>query len=105
MPRKSEREFEEYVRAAVRRNLPKIEESAIFLAIMSDDYEKDAVACLQFGLAVLLDKPIYLLVKRGMKIAENVRRMAHGLEEYDTLDDYEYAAKRLLERAKEHLKP
>lgn len=93
-----------YCRAAVRRSLPGISESAIFLAILSQNYEKDALAVLQFGLAILLDKPIYLLVKRGTRLAENVRRLARGIEEFSGQDDVEFASKRLLARARDDLR-
>lgn len=91
-------EYEDYLREAIRRNLPPLKSSTIFLALYSENYERDAIAVLQFGLAVLLDKPIYILVKAGEPIRENVRRLARGIEEYHE-GELEAASKRLLTKA------
>lgn len=79
-------EMRRRLREAVRRNLPALESSSIFLAIFSRSYEDDALAVLQFGLAVLMDKPIYLVVERGREIPENVKRLCRRLEYYDPND-------------------
>lgn len=92
--------YEQSLRDAVRRNLPPMKNSAIFLAIMTDNYERDSLAVLQFGLAVLLDKPIYILVRKGHPIAENVRRLASGIEEYETEEECMTATTRLLTQAR-----
>jgi hypothetical protein len=91
--------FEDYARAAVRRTLDALTGSAIFLAIFSQDYEENAVAVLQFGLAVLLDKPIYLLCPEGRHLPENVKRLARAIEYYRP-DDLELVTQRLLDRAR-----
>lgn len=96
--------FEEFAREAVGRSLAKMEQSNVFLAILDGHYEEHALTVLQFGLAVLRDMPIYLLVPKGQKVPERIRRLADGIEEY-LPDDLEAATKRLLTRAGEHLKP
>lgn len=90
---------EKWLREEVRRNLPRIQDSAIFLALFTNNYEKDALAVLQFGLAVLLGKPIILVMPRGTKLPENVRRLAKGIGEYDSIEDAALVTRRLLEEA------
>ena len=48
-----ETERDKWLRDAVRRNLPMMQDSAIFLALFTANYEKDALAVLQFGLGDL----------------------------------------------------
>lgn len=97
----SRKDRDRWLREAVRRNLPPMRESAMFLALFTENYEKDATAVLQFGLAVLLDKPIYLVMPRGTHLPENLRRIAKGIGEYDSIEDCGAVTKRLLEAAGE----
>lgn len=75
--------FEHHVREAIKRNVGPLADSSVFLAILSDDYERDALAVLQLGLAVLMDKPIYLLVPKGTELKANVKRLAIDIEYFD----------------------
>ena len=95
----SDQEFEAWAQGAVRGTLDKLQDSAVFLGIMTTNFEKDALAVLQFGLAVLIDKPIYLVVKKGTYLPENVKRLARGIEEYIGPDDIGPTTKKLLQIA------
>jgi hypothetical protein len=75
--------LEHFCREAVRRSLGPMRDSSVFLAIMSDNFERDALAVMQFGLAVLIDKPIHLLLRKGTVLNENVRRLARSYEYFD----------------------
>ncbi len=68
------------------------------LAIFTAAYERDPVALMQFALAVLLDKPLYLLAPTGRLIAANVRAVAAGIEFYDPDDPatFDHAMRRLM---------
>ena len=100
-------EFQEWLQAAVKRNLEPLKESAMFLALFTMDFERDALPVLQFGLAVLLDKPIYLLAPKDRPIPDNVRRLAHAIAEYAGPADVESATQRLLHQAEQrgHVSP
>jgi hypothetical protein len=87
---------EDFLRQAVRRSAEKMSDSALFLALFTKDYERDAVAVLQLGLAVLLDKPMGFMVQKGTPIPENVRRMARAIVEYEHVDDVGVATETLL---------
>ena len=57
------------------------------------------VSALQLGIAVMLDKPIGLLVPFGVEVVDNLKRLAKGIE-YFHLDDtvsMQGATKRLTE--------
>ncbi|HEX4469519.1 MAG TPA: hypothetical protein VH080_08285 [Gemmatimonadaceae bacterium] len=100
-PRDSERdEMESLVRAALR-NYHAMKDSFMVLTIFSADYQKDPVALMQFALAILLDKPIYLAVPNDRPIPANVRAVAAGIEVYerDNMDDFKRASEALMKRA------
>lgn len=67
-------------------------ESAVFLSLWSesvlDNPGREWQMILQFGYAVLLDKPIVVIAPRGARISANVRRVAHAVEFYEP-DDQE----------------
>lgn len=87
-----------WVRNAAKSSGPKIEQSRLFLSLLTNGYEKEPLAALQFGIAVLLDKPIFVLAPHGTKIPENIRRMAKAIEFCDMANknDTEQATLRLL---------
>ena len=83
---KQKKELEDWLQKAVKRNAPAMRDSKVFLALFNDGYEKEPLACLQFGMAIVMDKPIYLAVPHGTKIPENVKRVARAIEYYDPND-------------------
>lgn len=94
-------DHEEYLRRAVSRTFDKVQQSNVFLALFTAAYQRDPQALMQLGMAVVLDKPILLLVESGTVIPENVRRLARAIETYTSLDDVGLASKRLLRKANE----
>lgn len=59
--------------------LPDIKRSAISIAIASNT--PDAKQCLEIGAAVLLDKPIIMLVPPGRRVSANLKRCATAIIE------------------------
>jgi len=93
-------DLRDFARRAVERAVPKIDQSAIFLGLLpSENMAEHANLVIEFGLAVLLDKPIYLLVPDDLRLPSNLTRLAHGVERYRGPDDIEAATARLLRRA------
>lgn len=84
---------------AVARLFEKVKGSGAFLAIVSRAMAGDGQACMEIGMAVVLDKPLYLLVKAGTPLPDNLRRMARGVEEFASTEDLEFATNRLMARA------
>lgn len=90
--------FNHYLRQVAERSGANIEQSGAFLSILSGNYKSDPKAVLEFGIAVLLDKPIYLLIPEGTPIAENVKRLARGVAFFkkEDPDSLKAATERLL---------
>ena len=87
---------DKYLRAAVSRTFDKVAASGIFLSLFTEAYQRDPKALMELGMAVVLDKPVYLLVQTGTAIPENVRRLARSIEYFAAQDDIELATRRLL---------
>jgi hypothetical protein len=101
MNRPSNKQMKQLVEAAWR-NYEGMASSRMCLTIFSKGYEKDPVALMQFALAILLDKPLYLMIEKGRPIPANVRAVAAGIEEYDPSgpeEDFQAAATRLMTKA------
>lgn len=92
----------EQLQKAVRSSGEKIEKSTIFLSIFSENYDREPQTILQFGLAILMDKPIFLVVPNGVKVPKNVERLAIGIEyfDYDDKASLEAATARIIEKAR-----
>lgn len=81
------------------RTADKMGESAMCLTLFTDEYKKDVGALIQFALAIMMDKPIYLNVKKGTRLPEKVRRVADGIEYFSDTADAMASTTRLLEQA------
>jgi hypothetical protein len=92
---------DQYFRRAVSRTFDKVKDSAVFLTIFTNAYARDPAALMQLGMAVVLDKPLLLLVEEGTPIPENIKRMARAIETYRSMDDLEFATKKLLQTAQD----
>lgn len=78
-------------------------ESAICLSLFTGNFAKGIDSLLQFALAMMLDKPLFLLAPEGVTIPEHVRRAADGIETYQPGNDisFQAATERLLKKAQE----
>lgn len=81
--------------------VPKVRDVSVFVSIMTADYEKEPQCAFEFGLAVLMDKPIYILAPFGTKIPENVKHLARGLCLFKTQEEMKEAAARFIKEFKE----
>lgn len=90
-------QLEQYVRTTAQR----MGESAIVMTIFTKDYAKAIDALLQFSVAIMLDKPIFLLAPEGQDIPQKVRAIAEGIEFYKDGDtkSMEAATTRLMAMA------
>lgn len=79
----------------------KIAQSAAFLVIFNQSMVDDVVPLIQMGLAVYMDKPIYLVVPEGIDIPPNLRRLALKIEYFKR--ELSPAGKRSLEEATSRL--
>ena len=63
-----------FIDHANRDVLPAMEKSALSVSIGSE--KPDAKLCLEFGAAILFDKPMIIVAAPGQKIPANVKRVA-----------------------------
>ena len=80
----------------------KMEQSDIFLSLVTKNYLKgDYRNCVEIGLAVFMDKPLYLLVEAGQEIPENFKRLARAIEYFipGDIDSLTTAQNKLLKKA------
>lgn len=77
----------------------KIRDSHIFISLFTAGYEREPQCALQLGIAVMLDKPIYIAAPTGTKIPENIKRLARKIEFFDpnSPDNLKDATKRLFQ--------
>jgi hypothetical protein len=80
-----EPQFSEAFKRSVRETADKLEHSAVFLCIFNEHMIEEIHPLIQMGLAVYMDKPIYLVMPevRLKLVPENLRRLAKGIETYD----------------------
>jgi hypothetical protein len=78
-------------------------ESATCLTLFTNNYAKGIDSLLQFAVAVMLDKPIYLMVERGTHLPEHVKKIAAAIEycEPGDLDSMKRASERLIHIAQQ----
>lgn len=78
-----------------KQNVEKIDASNIYLSLVTENYVNDAYCALQLGIAILLGKPVYLLVKDSTQVPEKLRAIADKIETF-TEDSMQQALDRLL---------
>jgi hypothetical protein len=88
--------------AALARLHEMVADSSVFLSLFTENYKRDPTALVQLVFALMLDKPIYLLVPRGVPVPKGMRRLADGIEEWDlgVQESLERATARLINRAR-----
>src|SRR5262245_52293510 len=101
--RKNDPHIDEALQEAAKRNAEAISGSAVFVVMFNETMIDEVIPLIQMGLAVYMDKPVYILVPESkvLQIPENVRRIARGLEVYkdDDLDSLKDATLRLMDGA------
>lgn len=77
-------EFDRYLEHARREMFPKMQGSAFTLTILG---KPDPKLCLEIGAAIMFDKPILVVVPRGVAVPLALRTIAHKIVEIDGPDD------------------
>jgi hypothetical protein len=85
-----------YFDQAMQRMRKDVDDSEVMLAICTENWLKNPLCWAQVGYALLMDKPIRLLVKEGTPIPAALRRAADRIETFVSVEDMELATKRLL---------
>lgn len=77
-----DREWEEFVRNAREHSIKQIEASAMVMSLVPDD-DFDVKFALELGAAIMLDKPLIVIVVPGRRVSEHLRRVADEVVEVD----------------------
>ena len=75
---------------AARQEVEKVTNSDIFISLFSPSVPADPICMMHFGLAVFLDKPIYVMVLPGVAVPTTVRRIAR-IDAEDVIDALDFA--------------
>lgn len=87
------------MKSLILRRAEGIESSEVVLSLFTDNYKNCPEAVIDLGIAMLADKPIVLLVKRGTVLSENIKKVAKAIEYFETPDDISEAGRRLMKVA------
>lgn len=87
MKKNEDKEFEAALKKSMLSNKGKIDGSAMFVSLYSDGMYKDPLACLQLGMAIMMDKPIVLIGLQGAKLPEHLKKIATFVDEVDSVED------------------
>lgn len=91
----------EELKNIAKRNFEPIKGSSIFLTLFNKKMLEDPVPLLQLGMAIMMGKPIAVLVKKGDKIPDTLRDMSFCVEEYTDTTNLQSATKKIVGIAKE----
>ena len=96
----TERDWEEKLKDAARETVAKLDSSSAFISLFSASMAEEPLPALQLGVAMLLDKPIYVLVPEGVELPENLKKVAVRIEYYkrdpNDMTSFQAAAERLM---------
>ena len=80
----------EYLKHVAKESNAKISESAIFIGFCTDEWVKDPCCLIQLSLAILLDKPLFLLIQKGTKVPKNLIHILEGYEFFQYGDEVSF---------------
>jgi hypothetical protein len=78
-----DREWKRWLGQVAEENARQIGSSAVFLGLFTDNYRESATCLLQLGIAIMLDKPILMVVPPDVEVPDNLRRVATAFCQID----------------------
>lgn len=76
-------DFKKWLKRQAEDSGAKIMDSEFFAGIIDDNFIKDPLCALQIGYAVLLGKPIVLMVDESVKVSATLEKAAQGIIRVD----------------------
>lgn len=93
-----------WLKQAAVKSGEKIEQAEAFVSIFSMNYKENPLCALQLGIAMMLDKPIALLVIAGTSVPKNLSKIAIAIEECDDApESVGQASQRLMDKVNIYL--
>jgi len=76
--------YKEWMHRVIKDSGSKIADSKVYLSLFSEGSDRDPQCLLELGIAMMLDKPIVVVATEGVKIPENLRKVAVIVENVDS---------------------
>ncbi len=94
------------LKKVVDSNFNGILKSELFVSLYTKNYINEPICFLQIGIAMLLNKPIFLLVEEGAVPSEKIMRVTDGIEYFTKADtaSLDKAMENLIKKGTEYLK-
>lgn len=86
----------DWLKAVGRKSYDEINDSAAFLSLYTKNYKESPLCALQLGYAIMMNKPICLLVEKGEIVPQALRDIATTVDVFEPGDDA--SLKRAVER-------
>ena len=101
-----EKQFQEWLDSNKEAG-ERIKESAVYAGMVTDNFLKNPRCALQLGYAILMDKPIILMVDKDTKISASLTKIAKVIERVDftNQDDLARAGRTIQEFAAAQVNP
>ncbi len=95
--------FTDDERKRMKNTAEKIHSSGIFMGLVTENFMDSGEVAMQMGFAILMDKPIGLLVLKNAKVPEHLKKIAYHIEyvDPDEKDSMISASRRLLDKSVE----
>lgn len=77
------------VKQAAERTADAMSKSHVYAGIVTDAFVKDPMCAMQLGFALLMDKPIILIIDKETKVPERLVKMAQLIERVDVKNEAE----------------
>lgn len=77
---------------------PKIENSKVFVSLVSKNYIEDPICALQLGIAILLGKPLAVIAIDGAEIPETLRKMAFHVDHVENAKEAAASVKAAIQK-------
>jgi len=75
--------FKAWMKGVVDGSKGKIQGSKVFSSLLSKDYLENPQCLLELAMAIVMDKPIALIVMKGTKVPKNLQTVAKVIEYVD----------------------
>lgn len=80
-----------------RESYESLKECAIYFAIIYKKFQDEPLCLVQLAMAILMDKPIFILAPEGTNISENLRKAATDVQFY-TPENFEEVSARMMRK-------
>lgn len=97
---KIDHDGKEFLKRIIDGSYQKIIDSNFFIGLLThEDAMKAPEVLLQFGIAVLHDKPIIVVAEKGVSVSKNLQKIATEITYYETEEDIQTNLEKAIKKA------